>query len=69
MNNTLLEIKDLYVNGKYGSIVNQDDSEDLTNILQEIVNGDIVINVFGDEFSPTSLSYIQQVKKILPFLN
>ena len=49
--------------------MNQDDAEDLTNILQEIVNGDIDINVYGDEFSPTSLSYIQQVKKILPFLN
>ena len=61
--------KDLYENGKYGRIVNQDDAEDLTNILQEIVNGDIDINVYGDEFSPTSLSYIQQVKKILPFLN
>lgn len=59
---------DLSENGKYGQSVNQDDDRMLADLIQDIVDGEKDVNVYRDDFLPDSLSYLQQVKKILPFI-
>ena len=59
---------DLLENGRYGTLVGQDDAEALALQLQKIVDGDINIDVY-ENYTPDEMSYKYQVDTLLKYLS
>lgn len=59
--------QDITEEGKYGTLIAQDDVQSLSNVLTKIVTGEINTDVFGN-YDAHQLSYPQRMENLLHFL-
>lgn len=60
--------EDSIENDRYGTFIEQEDSEGLNQILSQIINGKIVIDVYQD-YDSKQLSYSQRIRTLLDYLS